>query len=486
MAESEQKWQDRLMRDFFGGRKVEADVKEEEYVPTYVQRKPKKGEDSEGRAFVEVVVDETLEKKEFKLDLGTVKEGFSKLKKNGIEAISDDKEIIISEQCGFVHAVYLAFTHHIPLCFGPDDLWNLIIQGVSIHIAQNAEELRDMFVDFDGKKMLMIRRDHFVKGSPRNDWAGCFEEWSKLVTDNIGEANAKCFIPKFSTTGALEKALHELSLMDAMKSYFRYGCCTMCGISQVKLMGTLEDWQTLRKMVSDLRKYDLDWWMDYVEPVIDEIINTYQGKVDKKFWYTIYKEWSTYGSGATDYVTGWVTHFFPYLQKKKRTKFWTLQELQGGREQYCRNTRASITSVPNGVTQTPFTWYYYQEEFSMNIYGGFAGCEMDGDYVRPVLAWAVGDDADASVRKFVKKTAPIKNWDAETVAKWLQESDSCMKKYIPFLKKLNVLGEDLLSGSSLIGKVHPWKGPKVEVPDGFDDKWQSFRQELDKLRKFSR
>merc|ERR1719320_2180625 len=98
------------MRDFFGGRKVEADVKEEEHVPTYVQRKPKKGEDSEGRAFVEVVVDETLEKKEFKLDLGTVKEGFSKLKKNGIEAISDDKEIIISEQCGFVLAVYLAFT----------------------------------------------------------------------------------------------------------------------------------------------------------------------------------------------------------------------------------------------------------------------------------------------------------------------------------------------------------------------------------------
>jgi len=242
-------------------------------------------------------------------------------------------------------------------------------------------------------------------------------------------------------------------------------------------------------MVSDLRKYDLDWWMDYIEPVIDEIIKTYQGKVDKKFWYTIYKEWSTYGSGATDYVTGWITHFFPYIKKERRQKFWTLAELQQGREKFATNTWASLTEggIPNGVTQTPFVWEYFGMEHGMNIYGGFAGCEMDGDYVRPVLAWAVGEDSDAMLRNFVHKTSPIKEWDADTVVQWLEESNSIMKKYIPFFKKQNILGSDLV-GSKASRKFFGSRRKQVEPPEGFRDAWgnEKFWDELNYLRKFSR
>ena len=56
-------------------------------------------------------------------------------------------------------------------------------------------------------------------------------------------------MPKFSTTGTLEQVVHELGLMDAMKSYFDFKCQTDCGISKVKLMGTLKDWQLLLKHV---------------------------------------------------------------------------------------------------------------------------------------------------------------------------------------------------------------------------------------------
>jgi len=488
MAESEQKVSKEMDFSFLGffdrnekSKQVEKDVNEISG-PTYVQVEPKKGEDSQGRAFVEVMVDETLEKKEFEPKLGSVRQGFENLQKQGIEAISDDKEIIISSKCGFVHAVYLAFNNHIPLCFGPDDLWNLIVQGVSMHIAQNAEKLRDKFVDFDGKKKLTIQRNNFVKGSPDNDWAGCFEEWSTMITDNIGEENAKRFIPEFSTTGALEKAMHELSLMDAMQSYFSYGCCTMCGISKVKLMGTFEDWRTLRKMVTALRKYDLDWWINYIEPVIDEILNTYLGKVNKKFWYTIYKEWSTFGSGATDYVTGWITHFFPYIDKKKRSDFWTLKELQGGKDTYRTNTRKSLdrSNVPNGVTHTPFTWHYFGLDIRMVIYGGFAGCEMDGEYVRPVLAWGVGADPQGFIRDFIARTMPLEKWDSETVVKWLEESDSCVKEYSSHFKERNICGEDLIGHRSLYRKL----GMQDEkTPEGLKKLFYDFAGECRALKK---
>jgi len=442
-------------------------AKEEPYIPSYVQTKPKKGEDSEGRTFVEVVIDDTLKKEDYKVELGTIKDGFKKLKKKCIEAVSDDKEIIISSMHGFVHAAYLAFNHHLPLCFGPDDLWNLIVQGVSVHVKENAEQLRDKFVDFEGKKELMIRRDNFVRGSPKNDWAGSFEEWSKKVSDNIGKENTEILIPKFSTTGDLEKALHELSLMDITKSYFRYKMKTCCGISQVKLMGTLQDWQTLRESVSKLRKYELDWWIDHLEPVIDEIINTYQGKVNKKFWYTIYKEWRTYGSGATGYVTGWITHFFPYVRSRKRSEFCTLTELASGNE--TRRKSVEDDDVPNGVTNTPFIWDFHGIEIPMNIYGGFAGCEIDGGYVRPVLAWGVGEKPEEVRQNFVKKTMPVEEWNIETVVQYLIESDSHMKNYASYFRERKITGKDLVGEySPLRRKLFP-KG--VEPPEGFRFIW---------------
>lgn len=299
-------------------------------------------------------------------------------------------------------AVYHAFNNHIPLCFGPDDLWTLIVQGVSQHIELNAEELRDKFVDFEGKKVLRIRRDGFQRGSPKNDWAGCFEEWSQMVADNIGKANTDKLVPKFSTTGPLEKALHELALMDCMKSYFEFRCMTMCGISKVKLLGTLEDWQLLYEMVAALRDYELGWWVDELLPILEKILKTYRREeIDPVFWYTIYKQWSTHGSGASTYVNGWITTFFPYINKRRRHAFSSLEQLREDAskpiEKGRRGPRLDGTldhmDVPNGVSTTPFVWEYHGAEIPMVIYGGFAGCEMDGDYIRPVLAWAVGQDS---------------------------------------------------------------------------------------------
>jgi len=446
--------------------------------------------------FVVVSIDPSLEIEDLpdssKQRMGTIEQGFSCLNAKHIESISDKRQIITSKECGFVHAVYLAFNHHIPLCFGPDDLWNLIIQGVSKHIEKNAEKLRDKFVDFDGKKMLMITRNSFIKGHADNDWAGCFEEWSQQITENIGEDNTKNFIPSFSTTGPLEKAVHELSLMDCMKSYFEYGMRTLCGISKVKLLGSLEDWKQLRNMLTNLRQYELDWWMDAIEPVVDMIIKTYTGELkgeeSKKFWYSIYKKYSTHGSGASTYVTGWITNFFPYnCNGSQRYGFATLEYLMNEDKDELRGWGPSPGSidhnyVPNGVLACPFTWFYYEEQIPMKIYGGFAGCEMDEDnFIRPVLAWAVGPNGEArkenKLSEFVKKNGPIEKWKAKVVAKWLIESDSVFKLDAQIFKNAGVTGKDFASAH---GRDMKQKLSEENFNASYQQ-WTKFREEMKNL-----
>lgn len=89
--------------------------------------------------------------------------------------------------------------------------------------------------------------------------------------------------------------------------------CGGCGIPKVKLMGTLEDWQKLRKLTESLDEFDMDWWVPHILPVIDKLIEAHKGKVDRVFWNDIYQYRAGKPSGGTlSTATGWITLFFPY------------------------------------------------------------------------------------------------------------------------------------------------------------------------------
>lgn len=55
-----------------------------------------------------------------------------------------------------MYGFYNAHTIHYPIRLKPDDIWLLIIQAFSNHININSEELRNKFVNFNGKKLLSI------------------------------------------------------------------------------------------------------------------------------------------------------------------------------------------------------------------------------------------------------------------------------------------------------------------------------------------
>jgi len=58
----------------------------------------------------------------------------------------------------------------------------------------------------------------------------------------------------------------------------------MCGIPKIKLLGKPDDWKNLKARVEELKKFDLDFWISILLPVLSKLIDASEGKIDKTFW----------------------------------------------------------------------------------------------------------------------------------------------------------------------------------------------------------
>ncbi|MEO6036893.1 MAG: DUF4419 domain-containing protein, partial [Saprospiraceae bacterium] len=104
-----------------------------------------------------------------------------------------------------VVAMVLAYADHRPLVLSPDMIWLLLLQGFGAHIEAHPEQMRHYFVDFEGTKQLQVKRD-WIKGDPNNPWENVFEEFSEQIAKNTKDSLARTCLPRFSTTGPVEKA----------------------------------------------------------------------------------------------------------------------------------------------------------------------------------------------------------------------------------------------------------------------------------------
>jgi hypothetical protein len=284
----------------------------------------------------------------------------------------------------FLAAAKEAYNRHWGLTISPDDVWLMIAHGLALHIGENAEKLREQFVSHEGKKALMVRRDGFVKGSPDNDWEGCFTEFSDQLAEYIGKKR-DLIVCDFSTTGPIERAASEVVLMDAMQSYFAYACMTMSGFRDITLTGTVEDWKKVRDKAYAISEFGLTWWTDHLIPTLDQFVAAAEGNPDIEFW----KRMINYsgGSGAST-ISGWAVTFSPYLIIKdgfKRSPFleW---EAQAG-----RRGGPEDRDVPKLMSKVPFTWYYHGQSIKMEFLGGIvsSGLNVETQNARSVTAWAV-------------------------------------------------------------------------------------------------
>jgi len=318
-----------------------------------------------------------------------------------------EKMLIQSHFHPFVYAAYRAYSDHRPLTISPDMVWLMIVQGFAMHVNENAEALRKQFVDFDGKTNIDIRRDDFVKGNPDNDWESVFPEFSYKIGEYTGQTLKDLVVADFSTSGNIEKAAFEVSLMDAMDHYFSYSVSILCGIPEIKLEGTPEDWALIEQKAKQLAQYDLEWWIDDLAPVLKEFTAAANGKVNQQFWEGIFKiDYIDVICGVEPSMTGWIVKFFPYLPglteegdeiagrnplvgvdintffKKGRT----------GKLEYM-GPKIAGSDFANGLSKADFIYNDNGHMYKMAFNAGFIGISQDHTTkaLRPEMGWVVID-----------------------------------------------------------------------------------------------
>lgn len=299
---------------------------------------------------------------------------------------------------------YSAYENHLPIRLTPDIIWLLIVQGFSHHVNYNSKELREKFVNFEGKKKLeiIIPKYHSYKQMKSEDYAELFENLTEKIKENVGEELINTIDFNFSTSNKITKVVGYASIMSSLKKFFEFrGFCHMCNYPYIILEGKLEDWESILKKTKDLSKYDLERWTSMLEIPLKEIIETKKGNINKQFWKNIlYPDKIDekieigvyeYKTIQVDGINGWLLTFFPYYK-----------------DGYFRYTNSIKTKdlwrIPEKILKTPLLMKSDDEgETPMIIYSGFLGMKVDkekNNLVTAEIGWYVKEKCNDGKNRF--------------------------------------------------------------------------------------
>lgn len=307
----------------------------------------------------------------------------------------------------FVESALAAFKNHYPLKIKPDIVWITIMQGFARHIDKNAEKFRGKFVAHEGKKEITIVRNGFVK-SGQNDWPNCFPEFSDKIEENLVDPEIRNLVEcNYTTTSNVDKVVSQIALMDTVKNYFSFKVLTRCGIPEIELAGEIDDWIKLREKTEQLlSQFELDFWLEHLLPILDRFIAAFKGDIDTKFWGSIAKLHSTYGSGASTYLNGWIQDFFPYLCNGSLNRCigaWRAEfEKTPGSDdaklqRYYRSGGMDYADVPIGLNTCPFIWEYYGKTIPMHFVGAISAVIQDPESLQleAVTGWGILEETNS-------------------------------------------------------------------------------------------
>ena len=203
----------------------------------------------------------------------------------GFEAASRGASSLVDTGDGFhplLSAMHRAFCDHRPLVLSPDHVWLCVAQAVGRHIDARAEALRHQFVAHEGRRVLEVRRDEFIPGSPDNDWAGVVATFDDALREILGPRGHGIFCAGSSTTDAATRTASSIVMMGAVQQYFDFRVSSLCGIPELTLEGTPQDWTALRERVDLLEDLGLDWWLPMLRVLLQQFEAAAHGRTGRR------------------------------------------------------------------------------------------------------------------------------------------------------------------------------------------------------------
>ena len=300
----------------------------------------------------------------------------------GIVAKSEFPDKLVSfGYHSFFNGMYQAYADHRPFELSPDMIWLLISQGFARHVNANPEKLRHHFVDFSGQETIVVGTDEINLDDPKSPWEKIFPEFTNQIAKHTGSELIDLLTSDFSTTTPVEKIASEITIMEATKTYFEYVVMRiLCGIPEITLQGTTEDWEKMLDRTKQLGKYDLTWWTSEMEPILEEFINASKGKINKEFWQGMFKYHSKNipCGGPVTIIDGWVVKFFPYRNDGRRNDLKTLN---------------GSNYLPEEIVKVDLNFYDEKTGVTtpLELWAGFVGLEqnMKNYALTPKIGWMI-------------------------------------------------------------------------------------------------
>ena len=144
------------------------------------------------------------------------------------------------------------------------------------------KELDIKFVDFKGKKNISIETGINLFMASDEQWNSVIEKLLKETLRNIkiNKTIIDKFNKKFSTSTNESEVANNTTILSSFKKYFTYSMSGTCGIPEITIEGTIEDWELLYEKIIELGNLDEEivFWTDELKIIIKKIIDTLQTK----------------------------------------------------------------------------------------------------------------------------------------------------------------------------------------------------------------
>lgn len=284
-----------------------------------------------------------------------------------------------------------AYNHHHPLILSPDDIWISIMCALASHIDRNAESMRNLFVNHQGQIELTAYGFGNIHSA---DYSDLVNQLTVQIDNNTKDDIRDWVECSFTTTTDHSKIISKIILMGAMKNYFAYKMCILCGLPSITLEGCKDDWIAIRNRVSKMRTWPnqeiLCQWADVLEYVLQYFIDAFDNKgidpASKDFWNRIAFE-SGGGSGPR-YICGWILAFCPFNDAGK----YVLNPL----DQIKKTNnfgKLNTNDVPACAVEVPVTIDDNGREYKTIFYAGSIMTQYNPETkaLRPSQEWALID-----------------------------------------------------------------------------------------------
>lgn len=246
-------------------------------------------------------------------------------KQNHIDGIPGRVETLVTGldkskhiQYGYLNTLSTAYSRHRNVVLNPHDVWFIVLNEIADYVNAHSDECSAIFTNgMTGKKtVITVPTSDVTEIDP-----------TLIVAELNNYFPAYAFIPSLSTAGKPEMTAMCAALSGGVQRYYQY-MTFMCGIPEVKVGGTAEDWQTLLGMTAEIAMMfktagvrDMVLYLVRVADILDQIQRSFFMDLTE-FWKDIFTQ-KNVGSGGQLNVNGWFTKL--YFEEQKEYRIDTIQ-----------------------------------------------------------------------------------------------------------------------------------------------------------------